>query len=174
MKRGETSSRIWGRCSTPTPIVKGRPIRLGPISIPPVPCLQRHSGTSAHTQAESRPTKPSLGKGYYLSSSGARLRLFHRRGIRVLYPPSQFLLDRLEFCLHAVAPGLPLEQEVAPSATAADESQKTFFELPLNLLQQNVHFVRLGMFRGQWKELFQRAPVRLDRKFREKPDVGFL
>ena len=46
--------------------------------------------------------------------------------------------------------------------------------LSLNLLQQNVHFVRLGMFRGQWKELFQRAPVRLDRKFREKPDVGFL
>src|ERR1019366_3223387 len=57
--------------------------------IPPVPCLQRHSGMSAHTQAESRPTKPSLGKGYYLRSSGARLCLFHRRGIRVLYPPSQ-------------------------------------------------------------------------------------
>ena len=31
------------------------------------------------------------------------------------------------------------------------------------------------MFRGQWKELFQRAPeVRLDRRFMERPEVGFL
>jgi hypothetical protein len=52
---------------------------------------------------------------------------------------------------------------------------KMFFELRLNLLQQNVHFVGLGIFRGQWKELLQRAPeARLDRRFSEKPNVGLL
>jgi hypothetical protein len=43
-------------------------------------------------------------------------------------------------------------------------SSKMFFELRLNFLQQNVHFVGLGMFRGQWKELLQGAPeAHLDR-----------
>ena len=45
---------------------------------------------------------------------------------------------------------------------------KMFFELRLNSLQQNVHFVGLGMFRGQWKELLQGAPeAHLDRRFNE-------
>ena len=44
----------------------------------------------------------------------------------LVHPTSQFLRDRLEFRPHAVATGLPLEQEVAPSAMAADESQNLF------------------------------------------------
>jgi hypothetical protein len=48
----------------------------------------------------------------------------------LVHPTSQFLLDRLEFRPHAVATGLPLEQEVAPSAMAADESQIFFRASP--------------------------------------------
>jgi hypothetical protein len=41
-----------------------------------------------------------------------------------LMPPrSQLLLDLLELCSHAVAPGFPLEKEPAPARFAADESE---------------------------------------------------
>src|SRR3974377_666429 len=41
---------------------------------------------------------------------------------RVLLPP-QLLFDFLELGPHAVPPGFPLEQKVAPAATAADEGE---------------------------------------------------
>ena len=44
-------------------------------------------------------------------------------GDRLMHAPSQLLLDLLELRPHAVAPGLPLEQEVARAGFAADEGE---------------------------------------------------
>ena len=44
-------------------------------------------------------------------------------GDRPVHPPPQLLLDFLELGPHAVPPGFPLEQKVAPTAAAADEGE---------------------------------------------------
>jgi hypothetical protein len=36
---------------------------------------------------------------------------------------AQLLLDLLEFCLHAVAPALAMDEELAPACLAADENK---------------------------------------------------
>src|SRR5215471_20906048 len=41
----------------------------------------------------------------------------------LMHPPAQLLLDRLEFRPHAVAPGLPFDQEAAPAGCSADEGE---------------------------------------------------
>src|SRR5271157_2857475 len=42
---------------------------------------------------------------------------------RQVHPPPQLLLDFLELGPHTVPPGFPLEQKIAPAATAADEGE---------------------------------------------------
>lgn len=42
---------------------------------------------------------------------------------RLVHSPSQFLLDPPEFCFHAVAPGLPVNQEFSLAAFAANEGE---------------------------------------------------
>src|SRR5712671_4547743 len=42
---------------------------------------------------------------------------------RLVHSPSQLLLDLLEFRFHAVAPGLPMNEEFAPATFAADEGE---------------------------------------------------
>ena len=49
---------------------------------------------------------------------------------------------------------LPLAERTVVSSSETSSRNSSFFELRLNLLQQNVHFVKLGVLRGQWKELF--------------------
>jgi hypothetical protein len=45
---------------------------------------------------------------------------FSLLGNRLVHALSQFLFDRLELCPHAVAPGLPFDQEATPAGFAAD------------------------------------------------------
>ena len=42
---------------------------------------------------------------------------------RLVHPLTQFLLDLLELCQHAVSPGLPMNQEPAPTGFSADEGK---------------------------------------------------
>ena len=42
---------------------------------------------------------------------------------RPVHPPPQFLLDLLELCPHAVAPALPVDQELAVTGLAADKGE---------------------------------------------------
>jgi hypothetical protein len=42
---------------------------------------------------------------------------------RLVHPLTQFLLDLLELCQHAVSPGLPMNQETAPTGFSADEGK---------------------------------------------------
>src|SRR5918996_6140823 len=44
-------------------------------------------------------------------------------GDRLVPPPSQLLLDLPELGSHAVASGLPMDQEAPPTALAADEGE---------------------------------------------------
>jgi hypothetical protein len=44
-------------------------------------------------------------------------------GNRLMHAPSQFLLDSLQLCLHAVPPGLPSDLEFAPTSFAADKGE---------------------------------------------------
>jgi hypothetical protein len=95
-----------------------------------------------------------------------------RQGGEVEFRPGKSYRKRRYLALSAAA--APLRARAMLRFPLGGPS-KSFFELRLNLLQQNVHFVRLGIFPGQWKELFQRAPeVRLDRRFSERPNVGLL
>jgi hypothetical protein len=48
---------------------------------------------------------------------------FSLLGNRLVHALSQFLFDRLELCPHAVAPGLPFDQEATPAGFAADEGE---------------------------------------------------
>src|ERR687897_3268949 len=48
---------------------------------------------------------------------------FPLRGDRLVPSPSQLLLDLPELGSHAVAAGLPFDQEAAPTALAADEDE---------------------------------------------------
>ena len=48
---------------------------------------------------------------------------FPLKGDCLMSSPSQFLLDFLEFCPHAVASGFPMKQEVALERLAADEGE---------------------------------------------------
>ena len=42
---------------------------------------------------------------------------------RLVHPLTQFLLDLLELCPHAVAPGLPFDQEATPAGCSAYEGK---------------------------------------------------
>jgi hypothetical protein len=41
-------------------------------------------------------------------------------GNGLMHPPSQFFLDLRELCPHAITPGSPFEEELAPSRLSAD------------------------------------------------------
>ena len=113
---------------------------------------------------------PALPKSYPICFASAPTN--GRQGGEVEFRPGKSYRQRRYLALSAAA--APLRARAMLRFPLGGPS-RSFFELRLNLLQQIVHFVRLGMFPGQWKELFQRAPeVRLDRRFSERPDVGLL
>ena len=98
---------------------------------------------------------------------------------RLVDPPTQFLLDCLEFCLSAVAPGLPFDQEAPPPGCSADEGEA-----------QEVEGFRLAkpvppaVFHRVATELNQPGLLRMERQCKfphpfaqqveETPRIGFV
>src|SRR5580704_7197399 len=80
-------------------------------------------------------------------------------GSWLVHAPSQFLFDGFQFRPHAVAPGLPLDEELAPARLAADEGEAQEVE-GLRLAEPALLAVR----RREAAELDQAGLVRMQRQ----------
>src|SRR5271165_4588854 len=84
---------------------------------------------------------------------------FPLRGYRLVHAPSQFLLDGLQLRPHAVASGLPLDEELARPRLAADEGEAQEVE-GLRLAEP----APLAVRRCEAAELDQTGLVRMKRQ----------